>query len=68
MLSLRKDTTETARRHRVMPEVEIIRRMRRPALSNNHVVTPVARTWIAPSEQVAKSLFVTPAALKMLLA
>jgi len=37
-----------------------MRSMRRPALSNNHVVTPVARTWIAPSEQVAKLLFVTP--------
>lgn len=68
--TLRKNTTETARRHRVMPEVEIchlksvliqsyrkhagqlfhreekvtMRSMRRPALSNNHVVTPVART------------------------
>lgn len=68
--TLTKNTTETARRHRVMPEVEIchlksvliqsyrkhagqlfhreekvtMRSMRRPALSNNHVVTPVART------------------------
>jgi hypothetical protein len=39
-----KNTTATARRLRVIPAAEIIRRIRRPALSKNVVVTPVART------------------------
>jgi len=29
-----------------------MRSMRRPALSNNHVVTPVARTWQKCSDQL----------------